>query len=185
MVASPSHVLTSSLQLVSKHVGEINDEDKSRSGSSRNVGDLAVVLRTVLRDEGLAKQESVDKLGAVLQAHEERLSAAGASIREFRTTLADLRAELAGLRLERAGAPATNLAAPEASPSQPSHTAAAPPAGWKPRSVLVRGFAPFGCPPAQKLTKEQYNVESRELLESSPTPIRGLVRLQTPFVLSH
>lgn len=165
----------------------------SPSGAS-NVGDLAAVLRQVLREEKLAKQESVDKFGAAIEAHDERLSALEESNQELRATLADLRTEIAELRQERtapqpavvaqAGAPCPASAAPPGVPSAASGLPAGG-AAWEPRFVHVRGFAPYGCPPAQKLTKEQYGVEGRRLLDALPAALRAQVRLQPPYVLSH
>ena len=52
---------------------------------------------------------------------------------------------------------------------------------WQPQSVLVRGWAPFGCRPSAKIDRVEYKKLSEELLKLLPDCLRNQVVVRAPF----
>ena len=51
--------------------------------------------------------------------------------------------------------------------------------------MFVKGFAPFGTGPANKLTKDEYNTMARNLVQKLPTHLQSLVKICSPFIRNH
>jgi hypothetical protein len=56
---------------------------------------------------------------------------------------------------------------------------------WQPGTVFVRGFAPYGCTPLEKLAKAEALVFQEKLLACLPSHVRGATRAGVPFAINH
>ena len=56
---------------------------------------------------------------------------------------------------------------------------------WTPKTVLVRGWAPFGAPPSAKLNKVDYKCAGERLRDFLPLALKAQVSLAAPFALNH
>ncbi len=56
---------------------------------------------------------------------------------------------------------------------------------WVPRGFLVRGWAPFGCPPKERTLEDQAKQNIREIMVLLPETERALVRPAVPFATNH
>jgi len=160
------------------------------------MGELACLFRSIIQEEGLARREDVEKVQQRMAIQDEKIADQDRRIEAMRTTLDDLRQEPAEIRkagvataaaASAASAPAGGAAARSTSLAGAS-TAASSAGGageWTPRSVLVRGWAPFGAGPASKLNKAEYKVAGDKLLNFLPLALRAQVSVAAPYVLNH
>ena len=66
--------------------------------------------------------------------------------------------------------------------SETSSTAGSTNSGeWCPRTVLVRGWAPFGSPASQKIDRVEYKKVANELLSCLPHSLQNSVMVRAPF----
>jgi hypothetical protein len=56
---------------------------------------------------------------------------------------------------------------------------------WVPKTVFVRGFAPFGCNPTEKIQATDTRVFQEKLIKSLPTHIRMQTTASPPFAINH
>ena len=111
------------------------------------------------------------------------------AIREIREELAAARRDATeGDRppASVAGSGPRNLGLGVGSPTRsaaPSTTASE--GDWVPRTVQIRGFAPYGCPVSDKLTKAQFKPEVANIMAALPREVREGVRATPPFVLNY
>ena len=155
--------------------------------------DLHATLVAALTSFGAARAADLEPIRAHLADHDREIAAQKKTLTEQKTAISDLQKTLDALRAEvkslseksgptelpnmRGGG--TGSAGSSVAPSNQSEEP------WAPRSIHVRGFASYGCPSSNKLTKAQCRTIGQELLDIIPPEVRSELQLAAPYVLNH
>jgi hypothetical protein len=100
-----------------------------------------------------------------------------------------IKKELEQLRVQKAsivsaaGAVANPLAFGTSSTA--ASTAGGDAGGWVPRGFIVRGWAPFGCPARQRISREQAKRAIADIVGMLPEMHKAVVRPAEPFATNH
>ena len=132
-------------------------------------------------DERLDANER--RIEQVLGLHQTRLDKHDAELSSQRRLLEDLRSEIGQFR--RNGVEQSRQfgdLSSDTSSTVGSSTSFSQ-AEWCPRTVLVRGWAPFGSPASQKIDRIEYKKVANELLSCLPHCLQNNVMVRAPFAL--
>ena len=125
------------------------------------------------------------RIEQVLGLHQTRLDKHDAELSSQRQLLEDLRSEIGLLR--RTGVEQSrqfgDLSSDTTSTAGSSNSFTQ--ADWCPRTVLVRGWAPFGSPASQKIDRIEYKKVLNELLSSLPHCLQNNVVVRAPFAANY
>ena len=122
---------------------------------------IAEILRIVIQSEQLAKKADLEILGNRIKAQEDKSLEQGERIAKMELALKNMSEEMARDRVSRtaeAGLQAASYAsvASAAAAQAQARPRAAEPAAWTPSHLHVRGFAPYGCAPEHKLSRDAF-----------------------------
>ena len=118
----------------------------------------------------------------VMGVHQVRLDKHDAELESQRQLLEDLRSEIRLFRHEGLRhAKQANDSSSDTSSTADSFT----PAEWCPKSVLVRGWAPFGAAASCKIDRIEYKKAANELLSCLPLALRNNVMVRAPYAANH
>ena len=130
-------------------------------------------------DERLDTNER--RIEQVLGLHQTRLDKHDAELSAQRRLLEDLRSEIGQFR--RSGVEQSRQFGDQSSDTSSTVGSANSPVQgeWCPRTVLVRGWAPFGSPASQKIDRIEYKKVANELLSCLPHCLQNNVMVRAPF----
>ncbi len=130
-------------------------------------------------DERLDTNER--RIEQVLGLHQVRLDKHDVEFSAQRRLLEDLRSEIGDFR--RSGTEPSRQLNDQSSetPSTVGSTNFSGPGEWCPRTVLVRGWAPFGSPASQKIDRVEYKKVANELLSCLPHSLQNNVSCPCSF----
>ena len=130
-------------------------------------------------DERLDTNER--RIEQVLGLHQVRLDKHDVELSAQRRLLEDLRSEIGDFR--KSGIEPSRQFNEQSSetPSTVGSTNFSGLGEWCPRTVLVRGWAPFGSPASQKIDRVEYKKVANELLSCLPHSLQNNVTVRAPF----
>ena len=125
------------------------------------------------------------RIEQVLGLHQTRLDKHDAELSAQRRLLEDLRSEIGEFR--RIGVEQSRQFGEQSSDtSSTAGSAKSPVQGeWCPRTVMVRGWAPFGSPASQKIDRIEYKKVANELLFCLPHCLQNNVMVRAPFAANY
>ena len=119
-------------------------------------------------------QVRLDKHDVEISKHDVELSAQ-------KRRLEDLRSEIDDFRRGGGEPIRQSSELPSETSSTAGSTNSMGAAEWCPRTVLVRGWAPFGSPASQKIDRVEYKKVANELLSCLPHTLQNNVTVRAPF----
>ena len=121
------------------------------------------------------------RIEQVLGQHQVRLDKHDVELSAQRRLLEDLQSEIGDFR--RSGAEQSRQFSEQSSEtsSTAGSTNSLGQGEWCPRTVLVRGWAPFGSPASQKIDRVEYKKVANELLFCLPHSLQNNVMVRAPF----
>ena len=132
-------------------------------------------------DERLDANER--RIEQVLGLHQTRLDKHDAELSSQRRLLEDLRSEI-GLFSRNGVEQSRQFGDLSSETSSTAGSSNFPVQGeWCPRTVLVRGWAPFGSPASQKIDRIEYKKGANELLSCLPLSLQNNVVVRALFAL--
>jgi len=165
------------------------------------MADLAAALRIALRAEGVARQSDLREIKEQLGEHSraiDELKAEMAAVRSERTTSAAASSSWPSLpgtpgRLV-GGLPAfrppqhrfqqqpqqQQQPSPQQQPQQPYRQQQ-----WRPTTLLLRGWAPYGSDPKAKITKIEYMQIAKKLENAIGDEYKRHIQVPAPYALSY
>ena len=163
-------------------------------GGAGSAGSVADQLRDVLREMRVVTKDDMAGISARLDTIEERQSASEARYVGLAEALAKVQTELQQMRAERntgvgesAGTGASRW--PTASGDSKAGSWAGSNAGdreeWRPRGIVVRGWAPFGTPASRRIDDTAAKKLVTELIAMLPLAYQGRCRPTVPFATNH
>ncbi len=184
---------------------EMGDDNGRSSRSPRELGkkpghlsaaeENARALRAVLLDMEVVTKKDMVGLNARLDTIDERLVSNDkrtGDMEQKYLELADaMRAvqhELAQLQQSRPVVSVGGAASSCGSTAATRHWAPESVAGseeWQPRGVIVRGWAPFGCPAKQRIDDGRAKELTRQLLDLLPDSLRAQCKPAVPYATNH
>lgn len=131
---------------------------------------LTRILKAVIKEENLATQSDVEALHEKMHKHEQRFEDIARRLQELERKMLQLPKMLRTSTGNRSTTHGTSNSSQD---------------GWTLRLVHIRGFAPFGCGPADKLRKQELQVVQTPILSVCDNDLRQCLTPLGGFALNH